>query len=1018
LSRGKALPVVVLALLAGCTQDPERRVLTVALPMLQQGEIVTDVEFCQQLRPTLRFTRAANGELAFDEQALVPSQENACVFEMAAEETVTRGTYDAEIRFNLVTLPDTCDGVANEIVVGVFARADIVIDEDNGLAPFDDESEFFSRPGETPTVGGAPDFDPDQDGLDNYAEVRAGADPCQAGTAPELDVVVTPADPPEEGQPITFDVSMSNEDGADFLMNIEISQTSDPLATPRAIFRSRTDSPDVIEDAITLRPPDTEAWRYEVASAVSTGDGAATWQVRFFPEEPFVGALDIRVFASFGAGEADIFAETVFNQTLSVTEVPDQTETRFVELDGDGNEVLLARTDVDFREIGPGVTPTEREFVLSNGDVGSDEEDWDITLDAAAIAAGVVLARADGVRWRLTWGPDNAQFLASPGGIDITLNLVDDSNPAPIDLHLGVAPLFNDAPTITDPSVGARSLPSGAFITHSIPFSVDDPDQVDTAPTCTATLTASGATTCTTGFDSVTCGVAGARAGSSWPMEIVLTPSATYVADCGDAPTFTLDIDVADTAPTGADPATPQSASVAALDVRTSQAIAPGTVTSTFPFTNAGFVFIDPDVDGALGRRMGVGTIGDVSGFEYVAVYDLDVPEIIKVYERDETTDDLCPGALAESDEGVVDIVNHKVLLYTRDCNGTSTGASSEAIIDLANLDSVVLIPQGDICAPFNDRLSNPSVDENGDFWIGCDDTEQSLLRLSPDGSLASQIVNAGIGNDGMKRQTYYRDAANAPWYVWPDEDGIHVIDLDDFANPTATETLLSWPVAPAAADDIEDFVIDTRRDAYTFVFKDSDADDALWRVTFGGGPALEGPLVLTGVSSGSGSNGGLRDRILLKHPLADPTGTDAVVSGGGDYVRPHIDLDTFTLTGERGASCTQDAECLMPGETCFLAQNICSDFFDVRGNGFHSSPDRRFLVFPVDDEDLAGPGAWLYGWEPDDPRSLLVLGVPDGVDSSPLDASVSNEGFLMVIPDGDRVDVLYFVEAEAGLDQ
>ena len=960
--------------------------------------------------PTFRFTRES-GELAFDEQVLTPSADNACMFEMPQGIDVTRGTYNAEVRFRLREVPTSCTDVANEIVVGVFQRNNIVIDENSALAPFDDEGEFYSRPDETILTGEAIAFDVDNDGIDNYAEVAAGGDPCASGTEPFVNLLVTVDEDPSEGEAITLDVSMGNDDGADFLVGVTISQSEDPSGTQSATFRARTDSPGVAVEPEGLVAPVTEGWAYELVTSNDDGAGAATWRLRFVPEEPFVGELTITAFASFGTGDADVFSASVQTSSVDVAEVADLTELRFFEVNGAGSEVLVTRDQVSFPEVEPAGTALTREFILFNGDVGTNEASWNVQLPQAATDVGVRVVRSDGARWALTWDPDNDDSLNNRE-LSFDLLLIDDSSPDPAPLTVRVDPLFNNPVEIAPPTAGALSLPSPPFVTESIPFVVVDPDRVDSAPTCVATFAAVDNATCTAPFDSVVCEATAGLAGDTWPFEVRVTPAADYQTACGDAPTFTLSLEVTDTPPAGAQPQTPQVTSLGGLTVRTSAAVRAGTLTLPYAFSAAGFIAIDPDLDGALGRRTGISTVTiPVSGDEVLVVTDLDAGQEVYTFAREAATDDVCPAQPLDSDKYAVDVVNHVVIVQAHDCTNDTRHIF---LIDLTDL-SVERIPLADACNNFFDRTSNYLPGEPGAFYFGCDDNpERYVVRVQSDGTFARQLVeDAGFGaNEADNFHVVTEDASGARVFVWPDEDAVRVIDLDGFADGTATQVALNWPTAREIQDDIVGVAVDTSRDDVVFALDNRNRGDELIRVQLDPTATLE----VLALESPSTLDTDLAGRLTIKPADADGAGVDlVVVTGSSGDPRLHVDLDTFTIAGERAGACTIDADCQMPGETCFNT-TLCSDMFETRGPGLFASPDRRFLAAIHHDVTR---GIWLYGYAPDAPRVFIELApIPVGLDHRAEDVSISDDGAIMVFPDGADIDIIYFEEARQGLDQ
>lgn len=993
---------------AGSCAAPPSPLVVRAPSRVQDAVTSDDDDLCARLAVDLTFDRADDLDAPpIDRARLVADDDSTCTWALAEPAQLRRGTYDLLVRF--LAADDAIDAAAcggDDVWIGAFRK--------DGIAfPFVDfggltDDDFASRPGEEDRVGVAGvDFDRDGDGADNLAETARGANPCVVTAPPAVSLDATPT-PPVEGQPTTIVVASEDPDGAQHRVRVTIAHGNGPnLGVDVVSFEG--DSDDV--DAWTIRADDGPVpadapWSLQVAEATSVAPGAARWTLTFTAQEPFVGATTITAQATDDEGAALGDAVAV---GVDVQNVVDPTVLLF---DVDGVDV--PRSQLAFREVGDGVAATAQRFRLANDELGVDTSTWAPRVVSAP--AGLTMT-ADGAYWRLTWSPGNEEALRPPaGGHQLVLEFDDVAAGTTTQqtYPVVVSPLYNDAPTFAAPNPGELALPKGAFTAHLVHFIVQDVDETEDAPTCAAVVAPAGSTTCTAPFSLVRCEPIGVRVGAARTYELRLEPAGTYAA-CGAAPSFAVEVTITDVPPPGAEPATPKSAStssscadaacVPTFALRTAEvvtgAIVSGGAGDVPSYTGASRVA----VDGVLKR--GFATVLDPSFDMIPVVVDLAPPAPSFLHRF--PVDAICDTSDEVRTPFVVDEVNHRVAWNTFMAPPGQTCADAERAVAVVDLESYAITSYllADICpsCPYFGCPGNPVVAPSGDLFVPCGREPGQLARIDPAGTATTKgvagYVDPGGASDNEEAAVVV-DAAAKPWLVWPDSDGILLVDLTTYDGTLATTRLAGTPVA-FDPDDVDGHFVDVERKAYVYAVTTDGSTNAaeLWRVSFAGAsPALQGPLALGDVGANS-SNGSVYMRLVPRPPTpgAPAALADLVITGGASQVRPHVDLDAFALTTTRPLT----------------------DWYFGGASALLPSPDRRYFLAPTPssyEDDL--PGAYLYPWDATLPRLFVEVPLPTygALQTDGDDATSSGTGDLITIANGDgRITVLHFVEAAAGLD-
>lgn len=964
---------------SACAPEAGRLVLE-APARLRQAAVSDDGELCGRLAVDLTFDNASDGEdPLLLEEPLLASDDEACTFELQtdASRTFPRGTYDALVRFlaadDAYVGSDSCagDGV-EELWVGAY-----VIE---GLAFPDDvlrieEDAFLSYPGDE---GGLPvpgvSFDVDGDERDNLAEVGASSDPCVENRPPEISVTAD-AGAVDEGQPVRLTVTSADPADVRHRVTVRISHRNGPESGTEVVtFRRFTSAP--AEEEID---PDkavagiTEPWDLTVDAVTENGNGDLEVELLFVPDEPFVGAIRVEAVADDGFG--NVLAETN-DVIVDVTDVTDPTELLIENEDG----ALVPVTRVDFAEVDPAdPLPTENRFQLQNEGLDADVSQW--TVELVDGPADLTLEQ-DLSFWRLTWAPDNDTVLAEPAdGYTFALQFKDaDGNPdgPPESYALGITPLFNNPPSLGDLSGLDLSLASGSFSEKRLAFTFHDPDEASGQPTCTATLAPVAPTTCTTAWDEVRCEVSGPRAGGTWPFTLTLVPGGSYFDDCGDDPSFSLSLSIADVAPVGADPATPQVAAtsdgcagdscVETLVLYTAEVVAVQEVTGGAAAPAAPVRYEELIVNGV--DETGVLIVhddGPETQYDEEKAFVVDLatspPSFVHGYPR--TT--VCNFEEGEGDRVphgvVVDEVNGRFVGWGRaSATDDSECSTTEEVVfsfDSAPPFAATTWPLDEVCAgacSYYHCAGRPVGDSLGNVYFPCGGDTGTLARIDASGQVTQRDFAALDAVQGPRGVALVTAPSGGEWLVWPDNLGLLAIDVTTWDDGA----VVSERVSPSATWNdfwIEAGAADPYRGAYWLAydppadpgssFSPDTLDVELYRVRFETtGAEVDGPLNIGEISSHS--NGDLYTRLLFKPPLGQPAGEpDLVVTGNTvAEVRPHVDVDSFSLVAPRAA------------EDYYYTYEV------------YESADPRFYVGWVTSTTAGFDGLKLFPWDPTQPYS------------------------------------------------
>lgn len=979
------LCTLLLGLAAACEDraPAPSSVLSISLPRsVRQGLASTDAALCEGLEVRLSFDDTADlAPPPIDDRALIPKPGVACTWVLDETVNLKASTYDLVVRFQTKEAPGTCAGPQ---LVGAYVKRGLSFPFPPNFAGLTDD-DFYSYPGEEEElrIPGL-SFDPDEDGRDNLSEVGQGSDPCKLSSLPVVSLEASTSSV-AEGDTVRFTLRSEDEDGIAHRVRFSIRHGHGPnVGTERVELFAFTDG----RSAPTRSPlniPALEGWRLGISEDQDPRAGAAEWSIDFTPDEPFVGSLSVAYSADDGQSTV-LFAEQ--RRTLDVTNVDDPTVLLFEEA---GLEV--ERSTLRFPEAGH--APVTHSFRFEDGDLDADVSTWTAVL--AANDPGVVLQR-DGARWTLAWTPTNEQAVRPPeGGHRVALDFMDGPRRAgQATLGLEINPLFNDPITLAPPQVGELALPSVDFAEHRVHFQLTDPDEVEAAPGCVASLVAASGTSCdpATAFTSVRCETNGVRQGAVWPMVVVLTAAADFRAQCGGGPAFTLSYTATDVPPLTA-PNGPESAASGPLSLRTANVVQ-GAVVSPGNVGPPNFRFAEPAI--VIGSRMkALVEVQDPDNNYERGVYALDLtfpnPTFSFAFPRATLCelDDFRPDHSSAVDEGA-----GRALVYGRVQSGSFCNGDAGAYRVDVNTNAVQHYTRAALCGSASANLGNPLAARDGSFYVPCHDSTASLGRIDPAGVVTRAVLT---GLTMLNPITPHKSGlvyspTEVPWLIWPGPTGLVALNLATLGD--ATPARQSFPMdADWWRGDIDGFVVDEARSSYVFVYNRYNADAELWRISLTSeSPVLEGPIALGDVG---GTSGNSYARPILRDPssVAPSSGADLIVSPGssGDP-RPMIDLDTFTVALTRPNT----------------------DFFLGTSAGLMASPDRRYYVAPVQSSD-DGRGIYLYPWDHTQPRQFVSLPVPNGGIDSARFNQVSMTGKLILTSADDELGVIYFVDALQGLD-
>ena len=1048
---------------AACSgQSPGAPLRLTAPAVIVGASTSTDGALCDQLDLYLTMVRSNRSEApVYDGERL--ERAGTCLWTVP-QRTAPVGAYDLVARFETVDPVPSCGGAT--AVVGAF----VVVEANLTSTGFDDrvplfvDEQFFY--GDT-AGGGDPflavpipegedpdawrqryrdavsdlglDFDPDRDQLTSLVEIGAQTDPCAATLPP---TATLPAADGVEGQDLLLSAVLDPggfpPTGLGFEVRVDHAHnlSGTPFSTAAVVGRFFATSPvtSTIDPAVGSVP--REGWELE-----GTSSDGLSWQVRFRPQEPFVGTLglEVRVIDALGAPLGD-----AQRSTFEVAGVEDPT--RFLLRRRDEATVpadagpFAAATAIAFAEQGPdhgafacdGSHPppsarTVWDFRLEDDDFEDDASAWQPRLAAGATLLALT---TDTGFWTLRWqdgaGPTTGDLLAQPvGGYTQTLEITAPPDPtvlSSIPLAVRVDPAWNDPPQVIQPLLGNLNLPSGGFVELVVPFGVIEPDRTATAPTCAVAVSDSP---CANPLqEPIVCQTSGPRVGATWPFELRLLPGSGFDA-CPSDLELTLSVRVEDTAPPGAANG-PLCATAWCADA------ACDTPSAALRFTTAGLAApavisggpADPSpatIERATGPGLvhgpsrtgivGVTLDDGVDTFDRAFVVDLAPPTPSFTYAFPATT--LCTLNRDESarEQGAVWEGAGSARVLVTGKSGASCDRFSSVWIDLASPQSAITYTNADLCPTVSLTGGNPhwaTVDSSGNFWVTCHN-DPTLSRIDASGAMSQETVPEHPSVPQWHGIETFTDGEGTEWLIWPGMpvtgpgEGPATLLLVDLASFDGADGGLVTQTLSTGPKDLPSFLwgeVDRARGQYVFITQRAigatPAGMDLYRIDFSGAPALEGPVALSARHSGTY---GVPSTFVLREPAPGEASNlvDAVVVGeqaGGDYA--YLDLDAplgaFTEVGTRPEG----------------------DF--ALGHGLHASPDRRYLI------DLARDAAALYPWTIQGAPIPLGLGpIPSSYASSGT-VTVSHAGHLILIGETNTsastfLEVLYFPASEQGLD-
>jgi hypothetical protein len=1025
-NRGAVLVVIIAlaSLSASCTSEPVP--LSFTLPAsARTGVASDDGVLCSKLSVDFTFDRVGDGEGPLLDKAALANDddENPCTFSLpSADHAFRRGTYDVFVRFlaapGAFSGSDSCTalGFSDEkpVFVGAYVKSDMPFPEP---APRFDDEDFLSRPndaGELPVSGVS--FDIDGDARDNLAELAAGSDPCVENAPPTVSLSVDPL-VIDEGQAVSITLDTNDPALLRHRLTLSLRHANGPNAGTEVVtYRRYTSAP--TEEVIA---PDKgvlgidEGWSLIATDVVEHNSGAATVTLSFVADEPFIGAITASLVADDGAGTTLASAPDVVFTVNDILDPP----TLLVD-DGEGAFTPVDR--LDFREVGPGVTPSTLRLKLE-ADAVSGALLGLVPVLGATAPPGFAL-ETDLSGFTLTWAPDNAVLLAAPvDGYTLPLDFVDDQASPVVQFTypIGITPLYNDAPALDLTAVDA-TLSSGTFALKLVRFHIDDPDMADGPPSCVATVSLAEGTTCNTPFAEILCEIDGPREGTRWPAVVALTPRADYSSACGESPAFFLSLSATDQAPPGAVPAAGKTVSTVdscgnddgcVEDIRLYTA----EVASSHPVALTGdgagaSEFTPPLVDGVSGMAVVGGRDIDFNDRIYLADVSSTTPSITTVLPATVMCNFVTEFGVGPP-VGVVDEVNHRIFAmgYRDIGDGTCWDTDQGAILVDTITGDVTALSMDEVCpqssCPYFLCDGTPTTDSVGNIYVPCGgDSGGVVTRIAPDGTMTTKSLIGREDTQGVKGFLVLPDETGREWLVWPDWDGLHVTDLDtwDTELPTSERVIVPDWYEPR----LEDAEIDVARASYVFVLAKGFAFDPgpaqVWRLRMSNGVAsIDGPIEIGDV--GNTSNGDVYLRLVLRppSPLVVPDDEpDLLISGdtvGG--VRPHIDLDADPMQ-----------------RISLFDEREASEYFGVFE--IYTSPDPRyFFGISRGSSSVAGfDGIFLYTWDPFAARQSQEL-VADFPFATPYQSGVvtSVAGGISIVQTSGALTVVRFNQAPGLLD-
>lgn len=1017
--------IVTSTLVASCSGGQGGLVVS---PARIARAVSTDVDLCRVTAARVIMDRIDDADGPLLDEELVQAPDEPCVWRSAGERLLPRGRYKLLVRFDAVPREGSACGEDVSVPIGAYLFSEVEFPFAEGFGGIREE-DFLSLVEQSVPAEGLV-FDPDDDGRDSLAEIAANGDPCTKNEAPIVTVEQLGGTAADE-ETVSLRVRSAGTTGDLHQLAVTILHDNGAAAgTGQIRFLCGTDPS--LPAATVDEAPGGEGWALTVTSGDDDpADGSASYDLSLRLDEPFVGDVTVRVFATLD-GVTPIASAAPL--ALTVSDVEDETlilDEDFQPLDRlDFAEVRSSLgTDVE--------DPAVRQDLLELATaVRIRVEDEDLDDDVSVLDARLADCPAvtslvrDTDAFALRWGATNADAVAEAlagGPRTCTLELLDSSPAAVVRgtaaARLFVSPLKNDPPSYQAPNPGSLGLPDAPFAEHVVPFVVVDPDQIETAPTCTPALTPRAGTSCTVAqaFTAVECAPNGLRTGETWPFALVLTPSPSYFTSCGASPFFDVELEIVDVSPDGSDPplsySTCQGSTAdcgAAFFLRTASVVDAQVLTIG---AHDQYDDVAPVIDSVSG--LGLMRVPDGAGGKALGLVELvgpQAPRVVSVSPPDValTFEETNPGRRGAGAGG-------RFVTAVRDGGGTQVIVQVDASNGAAQATYSSLTLQSQCQESFNGTLGAFLVDRAGNLYLTCNgDTDSTpparLVRFAPDGTRSDVPLNGRVTPSGFfegeQINVVVDPVDEREWIVWPDDEGFVLVDTASIGGTLATERIaFAWP--GNGSSNLDAFAFDPSRGLFLFLYEtdqngdgfinDSDNQEAaLSAILFDGSPALYPATLVLPEASARDNNGFSFARLMVRpfdaaRPLAEP---DLLVQPGfGDF--PRIDLDgpegptSFSVTG-------------------FLDDVELPSF----GTDVFASPDRRFTISPTGcDGPDSGVSLALFPWD-GGATQLLSFGVDCADNQNPDAFAVNDAAAVATFIDGNGdLWVFDFVEARAGLD-
>jgi hypothetical protein len=845
-----------------------------------------------------------------------------------------------------------------------------------------------------------------------------GTTPEPAGDEPFVQLAVESDVTVDEGQDLVFVVDTTFADHHGVVVHVAHQNTVDATQAEFVRFAATTQSPDPIDTRfvpIGGGPSEAEQnahgadWQLS-ATLLDSDVGEATWRFTLRTDDPFVGAVSVTATPM----TLDFASAFGTSRTASFT-VNDQPNAPRLLAFVDGVN-LEEVTEFVFPERAEGAddTQVESEFRMQLLDASP----WSLSLTAGADDT-MTLDERNGVFF-LGWSPDNDDVLdARDEPHEVTFTF---STPDGIDVArsypVRIAPLVNNTPAFGDfTGLNLALVPGGA--TKQLTFTVHDPDEVLLAPTCAAAvqLPAGAASTCNASSSLVVtrCDAPSQlRDGGTWTFFLELTPTASY-ADCGEEPSFEVQLSITDVSPTADDVAkTIETEAYCFGDDGCREHLQLYTAALAERVVVTGFTNLQetdpPLIDGS---RMKALMSVDDDGDDHFVLLDLssNTPSVAHTYPST-----ICRIETAFSWDqapGFVDNTNGVAWVLARaptDANPNDCSFDAETERGLAK---VQLVPPYDVVffgfdAVCDGGFVNPAVPVQGPngVWFPCGSSD-ALTLIDENDELHHHVVPVIDGNSSVHVSPLILDPDGVPWFLYLHNDGLHMVNLDSLrafsvTDPASVEVVGfgNWD-APGGFNhtnrsEVRDVFVDQERfsvllahDPNRYPSNPLEGQGAeLRRIRFAaGGPVSnddDDKLVLGDIGN-VGNNGTFFMRLEMRAPstraLSEP---DLLITGddGPDADdNPLVDLDSFTLTDRRAATA----------------------YTEVSRVYTSPLPDYYMGVLRLD-------GFTLYPWNADlDPVVQVIDGFPSTIDLKTDMVTSSSAAKLSVFNMNDTVEVLRF---------